>query len=474
MHKRILLINPSAGDTAGINEATVHPPLGLAYLASYLKKNAQENKYDIKIIDANIHRYATDKLIDITIRENPDIVGIHLNIILVRNGIEYLKYLKEKAFKARTCIGGPSVSANPELLLELSGADIAVIGEGEQTFLEICEGKAMETIKGIGYWKEKEIVLNESRPFIENIDTIPAPEYKLLPDFDHYKARKRNSRMAPLITSRGCPSRCTFCSRSVFGRRFRAHSADYVLNEIDNLIRNYSINQINILDDNFLLDIKRADMIFEGIIKRNYKIKIDLENGIRTENLTEDFVKKMKKAGVYKVGIGIESADNDVLELIKKDIDLKKIEDSISWFRKTGIITFSFFIIGLPYDKRESINKTIDFAIKANPTFASFSMFLPFPDTDIYRDLIEDRMIESKRHISYESGFFKNQIYHECRFLSRDEVVELFKKAYMKFYLRVSKMIDIITTIRSFGEIKWAIHATILVLKDILLSKRKK
>ena len=191
----------------------------------------------------------------------------------------------------------------------------------------------------MAFFKHQSFCITPPRPLIENINSIPFPAYDLLPPFKIYKSRARKKPVGVLITSRGCPYQCTFCNASVFGKSFRARSPENVMAEIDMLVAEFHIKQIDVLDDNFINDMGRAESIFDAVISRKYGVLINLQNGVRVDRLTFATVKKMKKAGVFKIGVGIESGDPAILKGVKKGLDLKQVEQALAWFRKAGIIT---------------------------------------------------------------------------------------------------------------------------------------
>jgi len=208
---KIVLINPYPKDSEGINEATIYPPIGLAYLASYLRR---EGFHDIEIIDANIRRIDNEQLLKHLKRVNPDIVGVHVNVVLGGSGVELCRMVARE-LPARVFIGGPLSSSNPAEMLKLSGAEAAVIGEGEVRFAEICKGVDPSSLPGIAFWRGKVIEVNPPAPLFANLDDLPFPAYDLLPPFSLYKGRARKKPVGVILTSRGCPYQCTYCNSSV-------------------------------------------------------------------------------------------------------------------------------------------------------------------------------------------------------------------------------------------------------------------
>ena len=471
---KIVLINPYPKDSEGINEATIYPPIGLAYLASYLRR---EGFHDIEIIDANIRRIDNEQLLKHLKRVNPDIVGVHVNVVLGGSGVELCRMVARE-LPARVFIGGPLSSSNPAEMLKLSGAEAAVIGEGEVRFAEICKGVDPSSLPGIAFWRGKVIEVNPPAPLFANLDDLPFPAYDLLPPFSLYKGRARKKPVGVILTSRGCPYQCTYCNSSVFGKKFRARSPENVLRELDLLVNDFGIRQLDVLDDNFTLDIPRAEAIFDGIIARKYRLFINLQNGVRADRINERIIHKMKLAGVFKVGVGVESGDERILTSIKKQLSLDKAKEVIRMFRKEGILTSGFFMIGFPEDTRESIEKTIDFAIEANPTVANFALLLPFPGTEMYRELKASGNLKDPDKLFYDTGFLSGKIHFASSNLTEQELLQYESLAYRRFNFRFRKMVEIIFSIRSFGELVWIIEAAFPLIKQmfhrtgVLLSRR--
>ena len=460
---KIILINPYPKDSEGINEATIYPPIGLAYLASYLRREGFD---DIEIIDANIRRIDNEQLLEHLKRANPAVVGIHLNVVLGGSGVELSRMIR-KELPARVFIGGPLASSNPVEMLNLSQAEAAVIGEGEVRFAQICKGTDLSSIPGIAYWKDGEVVRTSPAPLIADMDDLPFPAYDLLPPFSLYKGRARKKPVGVILTSRGCPYQCTYCNSSVFGKKFRARSPENVLREVDLLVNEFGIRQLDILDDNFTLDIPRAEAILDGIIARKYKILINLQNGVRADRVNAQIIHKMKLAGVFKVGVGVESGDERILTSIKKRLSLDKVKEAIRMFRKEGILTSGFFIIGFPEDTRESIEKTIDFAIEANPTVCNFSLLLPFPGTAMYQDLKGSGRLKDPDKLFYDTGFLSGKIHHTSPNLTEQELLQYENLAYRRFNFRFGKMLEVLFSIRSFAEFSWTFEAAFPLIKQM-------
>lgn len=467
---RIILINPSTPYAKGVNEATITPPLGLAYMAAVLEKN----EHEVQIIDANILGIGSAKIPG-NFKFKPDLIGISTNIINYESAVECAKYVKSIYRDTPVIIGGPHGSSLPEHILNSNAyVDAVVVGEGENTLLEIADSLGKKPlfsgIKGLVWRDNGRIIKNDPRPLIENLDEIPFPAYHKLPDLRRYKTRSRARPVGYVITSRGCSYQCTFCNKNIFGNVWRPHSVKRVIDEIAYLVERYGIRQIDILDDNFTFDRKRAEEILDCLIQRNFKLKINLQNGIRIDRTDKDLLSKMKKAGVFRIAFGVESANPAVQQRAKKVIDLNRAIELTRIARSYGIVTYGFFIIGLPGESAESIKETIDFAIKMNPHFATFEICIPFPGTEILLDARKNGFLLKEVDDGVESGYFGSEVFFKTGSIEPHEMIVYFKVAYKRFYSRLSKIVDILSTIKSIGELKWFLG----VIKETFKSAKRR
>ncbi|MBU1135672.1 MAG: radical SAM protein [Nanoarchaeota archaeon] len=460
---RIAFVNPFPYYAKGINTATIYPPIGLAYMAAVLRKRGLE----CIIIDANILRMTNERVLKKLSKFDPDVVGIMSNVVLARAAVELSKKIKNE-LKKPVIIGGPYATSMIERTLQDSDALCVVRGEGEETIVDLLNNlNSLSKVKSISFKDRGRIKHNPNRELIKDLDSLPFPAYDLLPDFKLYQSRSRKVPMSPILTSRGCPYGCIFCNKNIFGRVFRYRSAENIIEEIEMLVNDYGVKQIDILDDNFTLIMENAEKVLDMIIERKIDIKINLQNGVRADRLTKNLVKKMKRAGVFKVGIGIESGDEKILNVIKKSLDLKKVNQAIRWFREEGIITYGFFMIGLPYETKEDVEKTISFAKHVNPHIANFSVTIPFPGTELYQMIERDGEFIKPTTSGSEGGFFSAETYYKLHNLNRKDVIYYEREAFRSFYLRPVKMLDLLFTIKSVNELKWTIKAGFEIFKGV-------
>ena len=374
---KILLINPPQTFFPGSDPPAANLPLGLLYIVAVLDKAG----YTTEILDAFMTDLSFRKIGDTMIvgmpyervkeeirRIKPDIVGIANPFTCqVEHAIRVGKIVKEIDPSILTVVGGPHVPAVPvEFLEEAKNVDIAVIGEGEYTMLDIVrffEGsKKISDVQGIAHRKDDKVVLNSPRPFIQNLDALPYPAYHLV-NMEQYLSPKKveyrsfQDRALSMVTSRGCPFNCSFCSVHLhMGKTFRAHSVDYVVDHVEYLVNKYRVKTIYFEDDNLTLDLKRFEAICDKIIEKGIKFSWETPNGVRADYLTLSLLKKMKKSGCQSAFVGVESGDQFVLDnIIDKSLKLKDVIKFAENCKKIGLKTGAFYVIGFPGEKKENM-----------------------------------------------------------------------------------------------------------------------
>jgi magnesium-protoporphyrin IX monomethyl ester (oxidative) cyclase len=415
----LLLINPPQTFYPGSDPPAGNLPLGLMYIAAVLDKAG----YKVEILDAFMKGSAFRKVGDTTDvgmpyeeikeeirRRKPDIVGIANPFTCqVEHAIKVGDISKEVNPNILTVAGGPHVPAVPvQFMEEAENIDIAVVGEGEYAMLDIvrvAEGKMkISDVKGIVYRENGEIKQNAPRPFIKNLDELPFPAYHLV-DMEEYLSgnkieyRSFKERSISMITSRGCPFNCCFCSVHLhMGRPFRAHSVDYVIRHIEHVVNTYKVKTIFFEDDNLTFDVKRFEAICDQIIERRIKFNWETPNGIRADYLTRELLEKMKKSGCQSVFFGIESGDQYILDkVIDKSLNLKTVEEVAKMCKEIGISTAAFYIIGFPGEKKEHMLRTVELALRLKKEY-DVGMLLhvatPSLGTRLYKECKEKGYIQ--------------------------------------------------------------------------------
>ena len=344
---KVLLIQPN------FDAHIVHPPLGLGYLAAYLEKN----NHEVAIFDATLKNASLEQTLLAIKIFLPNLVGITVLSRGHNKAREIINEIKKIFPKLPVVIGGTQVTAAPAEVMADFKADFAVIGEGEITLAELVSalgGKnKFSDIDGLAYREKKKIRINHKRKLIENLDKIPFPAWHLMPPGQYRIAPILEpihaSPVAPILTSRGCPYNCSFCASNVtWQRKLRFRSPENVIGEIKLLKEKYGVKEIHFADDNFTMDTKRAEEICDRLIEENIDLPWQCPNGVRIDRLPLSLLRKMKKAGCYAVGLGIESGNQKILDKNSKNLNLKVVPQVLEDLRKVGIESYGFFILGLP------------------------------------------------------------------------------------------------------------------------------
>lgn len=378
---KILFVIPKNKSLFGDEGMTAHPHIGIAYLSAFLKNNGVK----VSVFDDGIEKNS-DKVFTVIDEFRPDIIGITMFSYCYGAAYSLIKNIKTNR-DIPLVLGGPHVSAIRRKILEDTNVDFAVKHEGEYTLIELLkemgkEGCDFSKINGLIWRNNNEIIENSNRPLIENLDNLPFPDYEVF-GIERYTCYKQKT--LPLITSRGCPFKCNYCSvRLSMGQRFRARSAENVFSEIK-CFYDKGWRSLDINDDCFTLDKQRAEKICNLIIDNKLNIRFQLYNGIRVDIVSPNLLKKMKQAGCYFISYGCEAGNDKVLKAIKKGITLQQVRDAIDWTNEAGIRNSVNFIIGHTEESNQDALDTVNFAKSLSTDFVNFYNLLPYPGTEAYK-----------------------------------------------------------------------------------------
>jgi radical SAM superfamily enzyme YgiQ (UPF0313 family) len=429
--------------------------LGIAYLAAVLEKQ----NFSVKIIDCTVED-TSGRILKAIIDEKPDIIGITASTPTFQSAKSIAQKIKEILPQTIIIIGGAHATAAPYQAMESGYFDIAVLGEGEETCLELVrhirdKGPTnLEHIKGIVFKKDGKCTVTPKREFIEDLDEVPYPARHLLPTLSKYKPTPASYRRLPLgviMTSRGCPYQCTFCDRAVFGNIYRQRSAENVLGEVEELIYKYQAKEIRFFDDCFTLDKKRTYKICDGL--KRIKPGVAWTCLTTVNSVTKDLLQEMKAAGCWQVLFGLESADEEMLARLAKGTSIVQNIDAVRWTREVGLSVRADFIVGTPGETEESLKKTLGFAINMKLDYAHFNKFVPYPGTELYKNL---------KAKGYKFDFGPgSSITDNSSFLYIPETIEnksyymhFVNYAHKRFYLRLNYILKRLFSIRTYDELK--------------------
>ncbi len=448
---RVLLVNPKF--RLPIDTRTT-PHLGLAYLAAVSERRGDE----VVIFDADIEKQSVDEFVQ---EYRPHIVGITANTPQVKQAWRTARGIKE-VHDCPIVLGGPHVSVLPEESCEKPYIDIVARGEGEDSWIDICdrlekfledqpsystqafmhpENEIFDDCMGVT-WKtsDGQIHNNLDRKPIADLDSLPWPAYHHF-KMEHYTNLQPTAdsvdgaRSFSIMTSRGCPYRCTFCSQSIMPIKWRSRSPENVLAEWRHLVEDLGAQEIGILDDSANIRVKRLEELGKLLIENKLNhVPWIFVNGIRANLASKELLLLLKNAGLKRTAFGVESGDPDILKSIDKKVDHDTIRWAFKNAKEVGLETMAFLIIGLPGETKETMQRTIDFAIEIDPLIANFSMMTPYPGTKVYEIIKRQGRFLINDWEDYV--FFEQKARYEMGEMTAELVEDMYRKAYRQFYLR--------------------------------------
>lgn len=432
---KFLLLRP--GDRRKKNKFFIfspltHPPLGLLYLGAVLEHAGHE----VEVLDFHAEDISKEQLKDSLIPS--DAVGMSVYTPDLRFAVDVSRTIKEIDPEIPLIIGGPHcIFYQRNSLISNPYADICVVGEGEQPILDIAQylqgTKNLSNIHGIYYRKNNSIKSGKSLQIIDDLDELPFPARHLVDKYDYgdfpfgYKLKKR---VTALITSKGCPFSCRFCTRYnniVKNWGYRNRSAENVVREIQEIDKNY--RSVWIVDDNFLADNKRAHKIFDGLIQIGTDVELYIE-GARIDSADQALYKKMKKAGVKFIAYGIESGNQEVLDFYNKNITVQQIRETIKLAREMNFLILAVFILGAPIETKEHIDNTIKFACSLPIDFAIFAPLCYLRGSPLWVEAVKSKKISSDKYLTLAT--LRNNLGN----FTEEELIQFIHNAYNIFYFR--------------------------------------
>lgn len=456
---KVLLVQPPIRGTT----ASVTPPLGLAYLAAVLERRGTA----VECLMADVERLSLDEITKRIVAIDPSVIGISTTTPSVNYAVELVQRIKRVRPAFHTIAGGAHATLFPHDMLK-AGFDYVVCGEGEETIVElmdVIEGKReAQSVLGLAFTMNGNPGVNAARPFIKDLDSLPFPAWHLFPLASYKSDFKKTDSFLPLITSRGCPGRCVFCYKGLFGNKFRYRSPDHIIAELSYLINRFHIAEFSILDDNFTTLPARVMRFCSLLKEHDIALPWTLSSGVRADTASEEMFKALKAAGCYRVGFGVESGNDAILKSIKKGISKDKMREAMAMAKKAGMEVYGFFMIGNLHETRATINDTIRFAKELAPDVAQFSVATPFPGSEMYTILKNQGKITTTNwdDFDYLSG---KQCCFEHDHLTQEEIARTLRRAYYSFYLRPRYILKKMRAIGSASELKRNFKAMLRLLK---------
>lgn len=420
-------------------------PLGISYIASVLR----ENSFDVKALDLAGAQRGIDWILNMLEEEKPLLVGISMLTINLQASVELSMAIKKKfGSKISICAGGPHISIDPEFIYRFPYFDIAFVGEAEITFPQIVRRiLGGERIKGIIYGE-----------LPTSLDKIPYPIRE--PFSDSITYGKFGYKYAPMLFSRGCPFRCSFCCIPSIRNKVRFRSAKNVVDEMEEIYKQYD-GRFVFWDDTFTLNRKAAMDLCDGIIERGIKPKWTALT--RVDLIDNELLKKMKRAGCLEISFGVESGNERIRnEIVGKKIGDEQINRAIQLCKKNNIRTAIFLMLGFPTETKTELYETVHYyrKLKPRPDIMGVHITIPFPGSKLYKQAIEEGVIE--RNVvdnftlgKYGVGFKDRYPYYIPEGLSLKDLYKARRRAYYRFYFRPSFIIPyFLKSLKSWNDFK--------------------
>lgn len=423
----------------------VCPPMGLLYLAAYLREKFDA---DIRIFNQRKENCPIETVAKHAVDFGADVVGISALTPSAHTVPPLTGMIRKGLPDALIVLGGPNVTASGEAAMTGTEADAAVSGEGELTFEAVINawfdgGRDLSKIPNL-MWRAPDgtVVRNPGEtPLVKDLDSLPFPAYDLIDLKEYWKFVSLtpipNRKYVSMFTSRGCPYKCIYCHR-VFEKCFRAHSAERVVEEIGRHVKAYGVDTIEILDDVFNLDNRRVVEIAELLNRRNHKLHIAVPSGVRADIFKEETLDALVGAGLDFCAFALESGSPRIQELIGKRLDIPKFLQTAEWAIRRGVFTQCFNMLGFPTETAEEMQQTIDVCINSKVHTASFFTVTPYPGTELHRIAMET-MPERMASIDYRDMEFSN-VRINLSAVPDSVLFAYQRKAQRSFYMRPSRI----------------------------------
>lgn len=429
------------------------PPYGLCCLASVLEKEGHE----VKILDSARYGLAQSEISMQIGNFKPDLVGISVYSIGASHAVKTAEAIKDEFGDIPIVVGGPHVTVYPDDLAQYSNLfDYLVVGEGEYTLLELAEavsnGGDLNEIKGLYFRQNGKVVKNMPRPLMENLDELPFPAFHLIDNIESYTPQLLVYKKRPvitLVTSRGCPFACIFCN-SVWTRKWRANSAEYVVDLVEYAIKKFNAKEINFQEDTFALKKERVLEICRLMKERNLDIIWTASVNLKT--LNREVIRAMKDAGCWLVSCGIESGNDEVLKFIRKSINKETVKRVTGWLDEADIKIRGYFMMGHLTDTKETVEETVAFA-KSLPLYTMNMSILYLSPGSQAREMADAYGVVDTS-LGLGTGYPREDLSFVPNGLTKEYLSDRQKKAIQEFYFRPRQVVRLLSAIEGFEDIK--------------------
>ena len=462
-YKRVTLINSPyflRGDSTFKHIEGYTIPFGILSLAAVIQRDLPQTS--VTVVDGRAENLSPDAFLDRVMDTKPDLVGISSFTYCINDTLLLAKWIKQADPGIKIILGGVHVTQLPEEAIIDPHVDFVIRGEGEYSLRDLIAGHKPGDIKGLVYKdKNHRVIMHPEFGKVDVLNDLPTIAYDLIDMSKYYPTAGQCHRFpaSAMITSRGCPGMCIYCSSSVSGKKVRYRSAENIVSEIEFLMDKYGVKEIIFMDDVFTSDKERLLEFCRLIQDKEMDIIWDCSS--RVQHVNEEVLPVMKKAGCSQLSFGVETGDENVLKSIKKGQTLDHVRKKVALSKKSGIETRSSFVLGFPADTIESMQRTIDFAIELDPHLVSFYIATPFPGTEMYDWAVKNNNLLTTNWSLYD------QQHHILNIpgATLEEIDNMYKLAYRSFYHRPKFILRRLMMLRSFYDIKNSFKAFKMTVK---------
>lgn len=488
---RILLLNPPAEYTVAeysegsdrsergaveVEDFGLFPPLGLLYILASLKQKSPE--HELFFLDCVTERVGQSELAARIAAYNPDVAGITSFTMSLYDVCMAARTIRTVSPQAHICLGGHHPIAFPFEAAELPEFDSIVVGEGEDVFpalvQALCVGRDFTQIMGVytkaSIQRYRNSPANDPRflssaavptAYIEKIDLLPPPDRSVISHLKYRSIVGASGNLATMISSRGCPCRCTYCD--VPFKLYRQRSVISVADEIKGCLE-AGYSEVHFYDDLFNITPERVIAFCDEITGRGYRVDWDFRG--RVNSVTRESLVQAKRAGCRMISFGVETGSDEGLSLLKKSTSTEQIRSVFRWCRELGILTIADFMIGLPFEKSaDEVRRNVDFLLELDPDYAQFAILSLFPNTEIFADAVARGLIDQARWRDFARMPAKNfYVDHWEEFIPLSELLKLQRESYRRFYLRPRYIWRSLITTCNWHEFTSKLHGALKIL----------
>jgi radical SAM superfamily enzyme YgiQ (UPF0313 family) len=475
MFKALVTNPPWPGDGYGARSSVRWPhkrkdkklefPIFLAYTVALLKEAGVQTSFLDGVCDElDIERYAAE-----VARLEPDFIAMECSTPSIDHdlqSIRRIKALRPGVFMA--LMGSHATYYHQELLREHPEIDAIIRGEFEitvrETALALRNGAGLAAVAGLTWRDGAGLRVNPDRPFEGDLDRWPYPDRESIPIEKYQTAQYQGKKGTFMLSSRGCPYRCTFClwPGTMVGRDFRARDAEAVVDEMEHLVRQHGVDDIYFDDDTMTIDRERLLRICRLIQERDLKVHW-ISMG-RVDTVDDELLSEMRKAGCDNLYLGVESGSEEILKRLKKGITLDQVTKAFQAARRAGIKTQAFFMLGGPGETKQTLQETIDFAVRLDPDNAQFAAAVPYPGTEMYEESLRKGYLRATTWEDYAA----KDIVLETETLSRLDLEKARLEAYRRFYLRPRFVLRTASRLTSAREFRRVWRGTVSILSRLI------